>query len=93
MPAKVIGITGSLASGKSYILALFAQGGAATQNSDIVVHELIDGAAKKAISKKFPAAVEDDKIDRKKLGAIVFGKQSELKNLKPFCTRWCAKRI
>lgn len=71
---KLIGLTGSIGMGKTTIANMFAQHGVPTLDSDQVVHELYKCEALGAIANEFPQAVEDGKIDRKKLSKLVIGK-------------------
>lgn len=80
---KVIGLTGSIAMGKSTVTQMFADEGIPTTNADAIVHHLL-AEDKKAISEvaaRFPTAVQNGVVDRKALGALVFGNDQELKAL------------
>jgi len=79
----VIGLTGSIGMGKSTIARQCALLGAKTLNSDDVVHSLMQpgGRAFSAVAAAFPAAAVGGKIDRKKLGEIVFADEKKLKTL------------
>jgi len=79
----VIGLTGSIGMGKSTLTRQCALLGAKTLNSDEVVHRLMQptGRAFPAIKKNFPDAVRDGKIDRRRLGEIVFPDAGKLKIL------------
>lgn len=68
----IIGLTGSIGSGKSYILSIFAGLGVPTQSSDLVAHGLLQNEAFEEVAKIFPSVVEDSYINRHKLGKIVF---------------------
>ena len=68
----IVGLTGSIASGKSHVLELFAAEGIPTQSSDKIAHELLNGAAFDAIASAFPQTVVENKIDRQVLGQVVF---------------------
>lgn len=74
----VVGLTGGIASGKSTIAARFRDHGFAVLDADRLVHELLEGAAHDAVANRFPGAVVEGRIDRKKLGAIVFANPEEL---------------
>lgn len=69
-----IGLTGSIAMGKSTVASQCALLGAKITNADTLVHELMQpgGAAYPEVSKAFPSAVKTGVIDRKLLGGIVF---------------------
>jgi dephospho-CoA kinase len=80
---KVIGLTGSIGMGKSTTAQLFRQRGIPVYDADRVVHRLSTkgGRAVPAIARAFPDAVIDGAVDRKKLGALVFGNDRALKTL------------
>ena len=88
LPARphVLGITGSMAMGKSTIMKLFArQRGVVCSNADMVVHALLaaGGAAVMDVARHFPNAVRQNArgqawIDRAALGAEVFGNARKL---------------
>jgi dephospho-CoA kinase len=77
----ILGITGSLAMGKSTVAAMFAGFGAAVWNADAAVHALYAGAAVEPIGAAFPGTVRDGKVDRAALGAKVAGNPAELAKL------------
>lgn len=79
----VIGLTGSIAMGKSTISRQFAELGAVISNSDEVVHGLLENDAEviQAVTELFPSAVCEGKIDRSTLGKIVFADDVALKKL------------
>jgi dephospho-CoA kinase len=66
-----LGITGSLAMGKSTVTAMFAEAGAATHSADAAVHALYRGTAAAAIAAAFPGTVAGGAVDRAALGARV----------------------
>lgn len=80
---KTIGLTGGIASGKSVIAARFAEAGIAVLDADRLVHRAIEpgGVAEEAVAQHFPDAVSDGRIDRARLGAIVFSDPDKLKEL------------
>ena len=63
----VIGLTGSIATGKSTVLAVFAEQGVPTFSSDDAVHELYRGAAVATVEAAFPGVTVDGVIDRERL--------------------------
>ncbi|MDX2074257.1 MAG: dephospho-CoA kinase [Alphaproteobacteria bacterium] len=75
-----IGLTGGIGMGKSTIARQCALLGAKTLNSDDVVHRLMSpgGKAFAKVSENFPQVVAAGKIDRKKLGEIVFADDKKL---------------
>ncbi len=84
-PGLVIGLTGSIACGKSTVLGMFADLGAATIDADTVYHELIapHSTLWAAIRDRFGPGVvaADGSIDRSALGKIVFKDHSALADL------------
>jgi dephospho-CoA kinase len=62
----VLGLTGSIAMGKSETARMFAQRGIPVFDSDASVHQLYekDGAAVAEIGKIVPACIVDGKVDR-----------------------------
>lgn len=82
-PPFRIGLTGSIGMGKSTVMRMFADCGVATFDADAAVHELTapGGAALPAIDRAFPGVVYDDVLDRKALGARVFGNPADLARL------------
>ena len=75
-------ITGSIASGKSTVVNLLKERGFSVIDADFIAHEQLE-ICKCEIVKIFGEQILDeaDKIDRKKLGAIVFNEPKKLKNL------------
>lgn len=81
--ADVWTVTGGIGSGKSSIRDTLEELGAVTIDADRVGHVVLepDGAAFEAVSGRWPDAVVDGRIDRGRLGAIVFADPSELAEL------------
>jgi len=75
-----IGLTGGIAAGKSTALAAFERLGAATISSDAVVHELLDSEPLLGrLTERWGEDVApDDRVDRNKIGGIVFADPDEL---------------
>ncbi len=82
---RVIGLTGGIGSGKSTVSQIMAELGAVIIDADRVGHEAYQPNTRTwqdlvaAFGKEIVAA--DGSIDRKKLGAIVFGNPDELARL------------
>ncbi|PQA88206.1 dephospho-CoA kinase [Hyphococcus luteus] len=78
-----IGLTGSIGMGKSTVLDMFADFGAATWNADDAVHRLYEkgGAAVPFIEKAFPEVVKDGAVDRAELAKRVLGDAEAVKKL------------
>ena len=59
-----LGLTGSIATGKSTVLAAFAALGVPVFSSDEAVHELYAGEAVGPVGKAFPGVVREGRVDR-----------------------------
>jgi len=75
-----IGLTGGIAAGKSTALAAFERLGAATISSDAVVHELLDSEPLLGrLTERWGKDVAPEgRVDRNKIGGIVFADPDEL---------------
>ena len=75
-------ITGSIASGKSTVVNLLKERGFSVIDADVIAHEQLE-ICKGEIVEVFDEQILDEtgRIDRKKLGAIVFNEPKKLKNL------------
>lgn len=80
MSPLTIGLTGGIAAGKSEALAVFERLGAATISSDAVVHELLDSEPLLGrLTERWGAGVAPEgRIDRTKVGEVVFADPDEL---------------
>lgn len=67
----VVGITGTIASGKSTTAAMFADEGVPVFSADATVHELYRGKAVKAVGDLFPAVIVDGAVDRRRLASVL----------------------
>lgn len=78
-----IGLTGSIGMGKSTVLSMFADLGAAVWDADAAVHRLYakGGAAVDAVAERFPDAVVDGAVDRGALAKQVLGDAPALQAL------------
>jgi dephospho-CoA kinase len=76
-----IGLTGGIAAGKSEALAAFGRLGAATLSSDAVVHELFesDQLRDRVVERWGPEVAPGGKVDRGRIGEIVFADPEQLK--------------
>ena len=74
---KIIGITGGIASGKSTVTEFLRRQGYQVIDADQVVHELQESGGRlyQALLSAFGPAIlqEDGRLDRPKLGAMIFG--------------------
>jgi dephospho-CoA kinase len=75
-----IGLTGGIAAGKSEALAAFERLGAAIISSDAVVHELLDSEPLlgRLAERWGPEVAPDGRVDRTKIGEVVFADPEEL---------------
>jgi len=79
----ILGLTGSIGMGKTVAAATFRRLGVPVHDADAAVHDLMApaGAAFAAIAERFPDAVVNGLIDRRRLGDRVFGDANSLKAL------------
>ena len=80
---RIIGVTGGSGSGKSTLSRALERRGWLFLDCDAIYHDLLktDHAMLAAIESRFPGTVVDDRLDRKKLGAIVFSDEAALLDL------------
>lgn len=76
-----IGLTGGIAAGKSEALAAFGRLGAETISSDAVVHELLETEPllPRLVERWGRKVAPAGKVDRDRIGSIVFADPDELK--------------
>jgi dephospho-CoA kinase len=79
----IIGLTGSIAMGKSETARLFAEEGVPVHDADAAIGALYGkgGAAVEKIAQEFPGAVRDGAVDRARLSALVAQNPAALKKL------------
>lgn len=80
MAPLTIGLTGGIAAGKSEALAAFARLGAATLSSDAVVHELLESEPLRGrlVERWGPGVAPEGRVDRRRIGEIVFADPEQL---------------
>ena len=78
---RVIGLTGSIASGKSTTAKMFARHGVPVHDADAAVHRLYRGEAVAPVEAAFPGVSVDGAIDRARLAERVVGDQAALARL------------
>lgn len=76
-----IGLTGSIATGKSTVLAAFADLGVPVFSSDAAVHELYRGEAVPLIERLFPGVIHNGEVDRQRLSAALIAAPARLSEL------------
>jgi dephospho-CoA kinase len=78
--ARLIGLTGAIAAGKSEALAALGRLGAATLSSDAVVHDLLSSERVRdlLVGRWGPEVAPDGAVDRAEVAEIVFERPEEL---------------
>lgn len=76
-----LGLTGSIATGKSTVLKLLAEHGIPTFSSDEAVHELYAGEAVGPVDALFPGVGAGGSIDRAELSRRLLAEPSRLREL------------
>ena len=77
----VIGLTGSIAMGKTTTARLFAEEGVPVHDADAAVHKLYAGEAAGLIEVAFPGSTRNGTVDRVQLGKQVTGDPTALRRL------------
>lgn len=79
---KIIGLTGSIAMGKSTVADFFKQAGIPVFSADDAVHQLYKSEpAVSLIARVFPSVVEDGEVNRLKLSEILINDHEKLQSL------------
>ena len=92
----VIGLIGGIGSGKSRVAQLFARHGARIIRGDELAHEALrQPEIREQVVRRWGADLLDDRgeIQRRKLAAIVFGNQKELRVLEGMVHPWVKHAI
>ncbi|HEX4298589.1 MAG TPA: dephospho-CoA kinase [Devosia sp.] len=76
-----LGLTGSIATGKSTVLQMFADLGVPVFSSDAAVHALYEAEAVPAVEALFPGVSHNGRIDRAELGGRLLGHPDRLAQL------------
>lgn len=76
---RVIGLTGSIGMGKTTAARLLRRLRIPVHDADAAVHQLFarGGKAVPGVARVFPRAIRDGAVDRRTLGALVFGPDGE----------------
>jgi dephospho-CoA kinase len=69
---NAIVLTGGIATGKSTVSSLFMLHGFLTIDADKIAHQLLDINRSKIASLFGDEYINNDKVDRKKLGSLIF---------------------
>jgi dephospho-CoA kinase len=88
----VIGLTGSIAMGKSALAAIFRALGAPVFDADAAVHEIYRGEGAPSVEAAFPGVVEDGVVNREKLAARVVGDAAAMLRLEAIVHPLVAER-
>ena len=96
----IVGITGGIGAGKTIVTKVFATLGIPCYNSDLSARDIVnrDILVKELIIEHFGDIYREGKLDRKKLGSIVFNDKEKLQTLnsivhpavKKDFGNWCA---
>ncbi|WP_208433679.1 dephospho-CoA kinase [Bartonella taylorii] len=79
---KIIGLTGSIAMGKSTVADFFKQAGISVFNADEEVHKLYESEPTLSlIARTFPTVIENGKVNRLKLSEILMNNNEQLQTL------------
>ncbi len=77
----IVGLTGSMAMGKSTAANYLKSLGIPVFDSDAAVHALYEGEAVDSIEQAFPGVVHEGRVDRKRLGEAIAGDSAALARL------------
>ncbi len=88
-----IGLTGSIATGKSTVLKAFAELGVPVFSADAAVHELYRGEAIGPVAAAFPGVLRDQTIDRIALSATLVAAPETLKTLEAIVHPLVRRRV
>ncbi len=77
----LLGLTGSIATGKSTVLNMFKELGYLTFSADDVVHALYKSEAVETVKKIFPASIIKNQVDRDHLASIVINHPEKITTL------------
>ena len=91
----IIGITGSTGSGKTTAMQALQTFGALALDCDEIYHELLSSNPdmKEEIEARFDNILTEGKIDRKKLGAIVWNEPVALKDLNEITHKFVSSEL
>jgi dephospho-CoA kinase len=88
-----LGLTGSIATGKSTVLATFAELGIPVFSADAAVHELYAGEAVEQVDKLFPGVGKTGVVDRLELSRRLVAEPQRLAELEALVHPMVRKRI
>jgi dephospho-CoA kinase len=93
-PIRIV-LSGGIGSGKSTVARRLAARGAVVVSADELGHRVLEpgGEAFAAVARRWPAAVVEGRIDRRRLAAIVFRDPDELAALEAMTHPAIARRV
>ena len=83
----IIGLTGKSCSGKDYVARLFGEEFVVI-DEDNLGHVALDNNREKLVAAFGDSIITDGKVDRKKLGPIVFSDKEKLEKLNSISHPW-----
>src|SRR5262245_48995731 len=95
MAKPVIGLVGGIGSGKSAVAQAFARRGGVVIDADPIGHRALEDAAVEERARELwgERILDGGRVDRKKLGAIVFASPVERAKLEHVVHPWIGERI
>ena len=79
--AYAVALTGGIATGKSSVAKMFEEDGFVVIDADKIAHDMLDEQVQTVAQMFGDEIVHDGKVDRKRLGAIVFAEPRERRRL------------
>jgi len=77
----ILGLTGSIAMGKSVTAGLFAEAGVPVHDADAAVHRLYESEAVAPVEAAFPGTTREGRVDRERLAARVLDNPEAIRQL------------
>jgi dephospho-CoA kinase len=77
----VVGLTGSIAMGKSTVASMFERMGSPVFDADAVVRSYYDGEGAEDVERLFPGVLVEGRVDRDRLSHLALGDRSALQRL------------
>jgi dephospho-CoA kinase len=97
---ELIGLTGGIATGKSTVAAMLRELGATVVDSDEAARAVVEPGTpgfEQVVAEFGPEAVRDGKLDRDRLGEVVFADETRRHRLEeivwPLVRAWTAERV
>ncbi len=77
----IIGLTGSIAMGKSTVAKMLLENGIPMISADQIVHDLYEDEAVPILEKAFPGSTENNQVNREKLLSLLLKEEDGFKKL------------